>query len=291
MNSPLEKLHTVLLDMLKTVMDFCDDHGIVCFLDSGTLLGAVRHAGFIPWDDDADICMDAENYRKFLECAHELPEKLFVQNYRTDPMMNVIWTKVRRRSTTVLPLHAPMIREDYGACLDVFVMNGYVQNALGRFLQRKADYRLRALMNKDALRMSGEVLPEQIEALQRLPYEQRRASALRAERILLRNLQDSGECYNIFYRPGHEEQILMPSALYDPQKRIRLPFEDTEFWCPQDPEQVLELYYGDWRTPLPEDQRAVHGELFIDTEHGIDYWFRREGMSMAEILQQDSVVE
>ena len=70
MNSPLEKLHTVLLDMLKTVMDFCDDHGIVCFLDSGTLLGAVRHAGFIPWDDDADICMDAENYRKFLGCGY-----------------------------------------------------------------------------------------------------------------------------------------------------------------------------------------------------------------------------
>ena len=83
------------LKMLQTVADLCDRHGLVYWMDAGTLLGAVRHGGFIPWDDDLDIAMPQEDLERFVEIAQqELPQHLFVQNKKTDPSYRFEHTKV-----------------------------------------------------------------------------------------------------------------------------------------------------------------------------------------------------
>ena len=56
----------MLLDILLNFKDFCDNHDLKMYLCAGTLLGAVRHHGFIPWDDDIDVCMDRESYQKVM---------------------------------------------------------------------------------------------------------------------------------------------------------------------------------------------------------------------------------
>ena len=104
----LRELQLAQLQELKDIAAFCDDNGIAYFLDSGTLLGAVRHKGFIPWDDDVDICMDVRSYRRFLKLAHKLLERYYVQNYRTDRTMTRKRTKIRINGTTVTPKHLPV---------------------------------------------------------------------------------------------------------------------------------------------------------------------------------------
>ena len=80
-----EQCHLVLLRMLKILDYLCNKHDIKYFLTAGTLLGAVRHKGFIPWDDDLDIGMTRDNYEKFVRYAvPELPDDIFFQTPETD---------------------------------------------------------------------------------------------------------------------------------------------------------------------------------------------------------------
>ncbi|SRR6266542_89510 len=82
----LRQCQLVMLRMLKILDYLCRKYEIVYFLTNGTLLGAVRHKGFIPWDDDMDIGMTRDNYEKFVRyAAHELPDDIFFQNVETDP--------------------------------------------------------------------------------------------------------------------------------------------------------------------------------------------------------------
>ena len=83
----LRKLQMIELEMLLEIDRICRKHNIEYFLSSGSLLGAVRHGGFIPWDDDLDIYMMRKEYERFLDiCRTELnAEKFFMQTYETDP--------------------------------------------------------------------------------------------------------------------------------------------------------------------------------------------------------------
>lgn len=78
----LDEVHNGLFEMLKFFADFCQQNGLTYFLDSGTLLGAVRHSNFIPWDDDVDLVMPRQSYCKLLQVAHLIPSpyKLVLPN-------------------------------------------------------------------------------------------------------------------------------------------------------------------------------------------------------------------
>ena len=76
----LRKAQLIMLDMLIEFDAICKKHQLQYWLDSGTLLGAVRHQGFIPWDDDIDICMERNDYQKFIQiCSQELSKEYFLQ--------------------------------------------------------------------------------------------------------------------------------------------------------------------------------------------------------------------
>lgn len=92
----LRELQLKQLWILEEIDRVCHKHGIDYWLDGGTLLGAVRHGGFIPWDDDIDIAMTGEGLKRFCEVAQaELPDTLFLQTPQTDPTSKEPITKVR----------------------------------------------------------------------------------------------------------------------------------------------------------------------------------------------------
>lgn len=91
----LRKAQLRMLDILIEVDKICRSHGIPYWIGYGTLLGAVRHGGFIPWDDDLDICMLKEDYDRFLPIASkELPEQYVVQNVKTEKYFPHSFTKI-----------------------------------------------------------------------------------------------------------------------------------------------------------------------------------------------------
>jgi lipopolysaccharide cholinephosphotransferase len=115
------------LDILTEIDRICRKHHIEYWLDGGTLLGAVRHGGFIPWDDDIDIAMDHEALERFIEVApRELPDHLFLQTPLTDPDSKEPIVKVRDTRSVYIEA-GDNFRSDYqkGLYVDIFPFIDY----------------------------------------------------------------------------------------------------------------------------------------------------------------------
>ena len=116
----LKDLQKIELEILLEIDRICKKHGIRYFLIAGTLLGAVRHKGFIPWDDDIDICMPAKDYNKFSKLAvKELKTDYFIQNYETD-LTSMLFTKIRRNGTTAIEENRENRPYHQGVWIDIF---------------------------------------------------------------------------------------------------------------------------------------------------------------------------
>ncbi len=118
----IRQAQKLMLEILLEIDKICRKHNLKYWLDSGTLLGAVRHKGFIPWDDDLDICMPIEDYDKFLKIApNELPDFLFLQTKETDPYYKRDFAKVRsNRGRIVEKIEGENERYNQGIYIDIF---------------------------------------------------------------------------------------------------------------------------------------------------------------------------
>ena len=128
----LKTVHEILLAYILEVDRICKKHNIKYFLAGGTLLGAIRHNGFIPWDDDADVMMLREDYDKFLKVAQdELPSNLFVQNPRTEELNHHVFTKIRMDNTLFATRHTGKFMNMHnGIFIDILSQDNTSNNKL-----------------------------------------------------------------------------------------------------------------------------------------------------------------
>lgn len=128
----LKELHHNLLHTLKTIDRVCQEHGLRYYIIAGTMLGAVRHKGFVPWDDDADVALPRPDYEKLLTHANEwLPEPYELVSAKQDKMYPYVFARIQDASTTyILRRHFEFVG---GLPVDVFPLDGMTEN---RLLQR-----------------------------------------------------------------------------------------------------------------------------------------------------------
>lgn len=133
----LRKLQQTELEMMVEVDRICRKNNINYSLDGGTLLGAIRHNGFIPWDDDADIMMSRKEYERFFEaCKKELDStKFFLQEFRTDPQYRWGYSKMRRNNTLFLREGQEHIKCHCGICIDIFIFDNVPDEFISRRVQ------------------------------------------------------------------------------------------------------------------------------------------------------------
>lgn len=158
----LKKMHLLHLDLADELKRVCEKNNIKFFMIAGSLLGAVRHNGFIPWDDDMDFGMLREDYNKFLAiCNDELEnEKYFLQTeYNTDNYP-FNFSKLRLKGTSVIEEYSKNAERQHGIYIDIFPIDNVCENPIGKAIQyrlfwiarnlllRKCGYGKRSILNR-----------------------------------------------------------------------------------------------------------------------------------------------
>ncbi len=250
----LDDLHKIQVKLLAAFAECCNRHDIQWWIDFGTLLGAIRHEGkFIPWDDDLDVSMTREDYRRFLEVAHELPSDIFVQTAATDPHYDIYMVEAKLRDCNSTFIENPEGKYHQGVYIDIFPYDKTFRDSAQRkkhhrqYKSRIVGYRQNVVTSlplwKD-MRPLRKVL---------LSLKYRFISIEKEERrVLDRYKKDS----NWVWRPTLASKIddtpIENSALFPLKKMI---FEGVTVTVPSDCDAHLTALYGDWQKLPPEDQQ------------------------------------
>ena len=135
-NKELKKLQKIELELLIEFDRICNKHNLKYVLVGGTLIGAIRHKGFIPWDDDIDISMPRNDYNKFIEIQKkELNHnKYYFQSMETNKNFGLPFGKLRRKDSIYCESTCPIARNEQGIWIDIFPIDKISDNKILAFL-------------------------------------------------------------------------------------------------------------------------------------------------------------
>ena len=254
------ELHQVLLAAMVDFHNLCEKHGLRYCLHGGTCLGAIRHKGFIPWDDDVDIAMLREDYERFLKIAsQELGEKYTIQTYKTEPNMLTNVMKIRINDTDFV---CEGSEENTGAFLDIFPMSDVPNSGFLQSVQRK----LAIFVNNVVYAKIGYITPTSRKA--KLVF----GTLAKLDRVFLGNVL---ECIIRYFPHFHSKYVnivatanycgntgyatdLWPKYYFE--EREQTDFCGQQFYVTKYWDAYLTKMYGDYMTPPAESARVnKHG--------------------------------
>lgn len=260
------------IEVLEVVAEICEKHNIRYFADYGTLLGAVRHQGFIPWDDDMDISMFRDDYEHFLEIAPaELPDGWHVHSIYDNPYHHQLHALVTNSDKIdYSPNHLRRFHGcPYSVGLDLFPLDILAPTPEE---DKTICELLKILVYTAQLYeehpVQAEVLLPEIESLcnitlDRLHNVKNQLMQLANQISRLYNSTGNDEISHYAIHARREQGLRLKSEWY--RDRIALPFETTTIMAPAEYDAILRQTYGDYMTP-------VHGAQ----SHDYPFWIKQE---------------
>lgn len=264
----MKKVWNVELDLLAKLSEICKKYDMKFFADAGTLLGAVRHKGFIPWDDDIDVVMFRKDYDKLLKIADkEFEEPYFFQTAYSDNEYIRGHAQLRNSNTTAI-LESEK-NENYkfnqGIFIDIFVLDAVIDDEKKLEKQRKKVEFKRYILkkhfsNESPKSLKGKIFRNVLKVFFALyPY---------------RKFYDSIENDLRSVDVKNYDNVAPLNFIFETQKRIRnkhiydevimLDFEKIKIPAPKRYDEFLKKRYGDYMKPV--NISTTHGEVFFDTE-------------------------
>lgn len=266
MDEKLRPLQLMQLEILKMVDSICRENNINYSLYAGTLLGAVRHQGFIPWDDDLDICMERDEYDKFIRVWEELrPRGYILQNKENTPAFPQSFTKIRKDHTTFLQNDYERGEYHTGVFIDIFPIDRMPSNKVKQYIF-KLQCMFYQLFTREFVPPKSSGIVKKVSAflLWCIPKKNRRKTR---SKLLKRITQyNNRNDFNIATIETVETmQIKYPVDMLNSYTSLK--FEDSEFMCFSKWDEYLKGTYGDYMKLPPESDRAwKHHPIILDFE-------------------------
>ena len=252
----------IMLEMLIEVHKICEQHSIRYWLDAGTLLGAIREGGFIPWDDDLDISMPREDYKRFLKVAQQyLPKDMFLQTTETDKAFPLSFAKIRKLDTELIET-GETGEEPYchGVFIDIFPYDCYKYGWFIKAVEwaRKTKDK-KNKYKKGSLKRAWITFCNNIFML--IPLQIIKLLKIHAQKHIL-GLKDDAPFFTFALRDIAPCYTLREDIL--PPKYQEGAFEGHGFYFPANPDKVLLAAFGsDYMTPPPVEEQKTHAKRII----------------------------
>lgn len=252
----LHGLQTILLELLVEFDRICQKHGIIYSIDGGTLLGAVRHKGFIPWDDDADVIMVRSEYEKFKRAIKKdlNTEKFYFQDIKITPGYRWGYAKLRRKGSKCVRLNQEHMPYEQGIYLDIFVCDNVPANYPLRCAFNFVSYVYRKLFWSEVGRIENTGIKRIWYALlSRIPEEKLKKSYFRLLNGCSRYSPELVKCVTF---PARNKVYGFKREWYTDV--VDMSFENVVLKGSRKYDEYLRFMYGDYMTLPPENQRVIH---------------------------------
>lgn len=265
----MEKLHSLELKIALEIRRICEKHNISYFLTAGSLLGAVRHGGFIPWDDDMDIGMLRKDYERFLQiCQDELGEEYWLQTWDTDPDYPFSFAKIRLKGTHIVESFSEKASPaKNGLFVDIFPFDSVPDDPKLQKKQARRYFickRLLWIKKKMGSNMKHGSFIQRIKyysfriVAAVLPYDAIKTYFQRTQ-TAFNHLETENVVTDGSYR--YEKESIMREWVTNLEQ---IKFEQESFLSFGEKEAYLTYFYGDYMKLPPENQRNRHETKSVD---------------------------
>ena len=261
----LSKLQIAELDILKTFIKICEENNLRYYLCYGSMIGAVRHNGFIPWDDDIDVAMPRPDYERFSQIANKtLPENLYFSTYKDGDKHITLSSMIVSKNHDFTLHNAGKVMKT-GAWVDVLAIDGAPKPGISRkiflikFLYRRTMCQLAHFDEIVNLQKSRPWYERMVIKFAQITKIEKHLDGVKCGReyhkLLSRIPYDEAVEVATFQGDDRLEGIV-PKTVYGKGKKYK--YEDIYVIGPYDYDRYLKCYYPDYMTPPPMDLRNRH---------------------------------
>lgn len=268
------KLQLKILDIVKDIDKLCRENNIEYYILYGSALGAIRHKGFIPWDDDFDIGMTYDNYKKFLSiCEKKFDKnKYYVQTYEKEKNYYLSFTKIRNITTTLIEesnKNIDIIRSVY---VDVFPLVGVPNN---KFKENILKINRSFMISANSNIINNKLLSGIFKVILKI-FGRKKILNYTTKRCFKYKVSESDYLVSVADGDGYTQNKFKKEVFGKPKY---VPFEDTMLPVPEDADTYLKNTYGDYmKIPSEEQIKArEHTPYFLDFNLPYNEYKKRQG--------------